>query len=77
VRYEVIGDIRPRRLNARCVAVDMCCELGSTSVLIYAPLGAMSKDVVELRIDVHWHSVNLSVQDLLRDNGASGRARSC
>jgi hypothetical protein len=48
-----IVHILPSGLKARWVAVGTCCECGSTSILMYAPFGEMSKDAAELRIDVH------------------------
>jgi hypothetical protein len=64
---------RPERENARSHASGTNCECGRTSVAIYAFRGDNRVEVTEERSEVPCLSASLSVQDLLRVGGASGR----
>ena len=71
------ADIRPAGVKARTVATLTCCDAGSVIDLRYARSGCISSEVAAFKTEVHCFSVSLSVQDLLSDIGASGRATHC
>lgn len=66
--------MRPAVLKARVVAVGTCWDSGSTRVLRYAFRGSRRSAAVAFRREVHCFRAILSVHDLLRVGGASGRA---
>lgn len=64
---------RPVREKARSHAVGTYCDAGRMREWRYAFLGDMIVEAVKERRDVACFRVSLSVQDLLRVGGASGR----
>ena len=68
------ADIRPAGVKARTVATCTYCDAGSMIDLMYARSGRISNEAAAFKTEVHCFSVSLSVQDLLSDIGASGRA---